>query len=139
MKALMIEAVNKVYTFVSDPTDLLRLGGAARWNLPEHDTSLQRVAQRRAAVRDGMSAEDAWKAFPHIEDEDRSRTETSARDVPGVGDEMSPELLRDLALSASNDIGWVRKAQEAMLVAASQWESCQLELLDADEIISSNT
>ena len=51
MKALMIEVVNKVYTFVSHMEDLVSLQGAARWNRPELDATLLKTAQRRAAER----------------------------------------------------------------------------------------
>lgn len=51
MKALMIEVVNKVYTFISHMEDLISLQGAARWNRPVLDADLLKTAQRRAAQR----------------------------------------------------------------------------------------
>ena len=54
MKALMIEVVNKVYTFLSHLEDLLPLQGAARWNRPEHDPVLLKTAQRRAVARESV-------------------------------------------------------------------------------------
>lgn len=57
MKALMIEIVNKVFTFVTHLEDLVSLGEAARWDRPEHDPALLAYADRRAAERhrDGNS------------------------------------------------------------------------------------
>ncbi|CAM5608636.1 hypothetical protein GS397_06255 [Sphingobium yanoikuyae] len=51
MKALMIEIVNKVYTFVTRLEDVIVLQDSARWNRPEHDPALLAFANRRAAVR----------------------------------------------------------------------------------------
>lgn len=53
MKALMIEVVNKVYTFVSHMEHLLHLEGAGRWARPELDPNLLKAAQRRAAAKKG--------------------------------------------------------------------------------------
>ena len=50
MKQLMIEVCNKVFTFLSYPNELDRLGPAARWNTPTFDVDLQRVAKRRQAL-----------------------------------------------------------------------------------------
>lgn len=51
MRALMIKAVNRVHTFMHDPTELLSLHAAAGWDRPEHDEALQRTAQRRGSQR----------------------------------------------------------------------------------------
>jgi hypothetical protein len=51
MKALMIEVVNKVYTFISHMEDLLSLKAGSRWNRPEFDEALLKTARRRAAER----------------------------------------------------------------------------------------
>lgn len=51
MKALMIEIVNRVYTFLIHIEDLTTLGDSARWSRPVHDPSLLATALRRAAKR----------------------------------------------------------------------------------------
>jgi hypothetical protein len=51
MKALMIEVVNKVYTFISHMDDLVVLRDAVHWNRPEFDPALLRTARRRVAAR----------------------------------------------------------------------------------------
>lgn len=51
MKALMIEIVNKVFTFLTHMDDLVALRSSVRWNRPEHDDSLLKIAQRRAVAR----------------------------------------------------------------------------------------
>lgn len=51
MKALMIEVTNKVFTFLTYAEDLVALGPAARWNKPEIDAALSRLAERRRARR----------------------------------------------------------------------------------------
>lgn len=51
MKALMIEIVDRVFTFLQYPEDLARLGAAINWNLPQLDGNLMRSVQRRAASR----------------------------------------------------------------------------------------
>lgn len=66
MRAVMIQAVHRVYTFISDPTDLLTLYAAGLWNRPEHDKALLRTAQRRAAVREGLSQEEAFDLIPAL-------------------------------------------------------------------------
>src|SRR3546814_938876 len=40
MKALMIEIVNRVYTFLTHMEDLTALNNSARWNRPKHDPRL---------------------------------------------------------------------------------------------------
>lgn len=51
MKALMIEIVDRVFTFMSYPEDLVTLGGAARWNRPRLDPALMKTVRRRRATR----------------------------------------------------------------------------------------
>ncbi|WCP12056.1 hypothetical protein sphantq_00453 [Sphingobium sp. AntQ-1] len=51
MKALMIDIVNKVYTFLTHLEDVVVLRDSARWNRPEHDPALLAFANRRAASR----------------------------------------------------------------------------------------
>ncbi|AOH86949.1 hypothetical protein AWL63_19670 [Sphingomonas panacis] len=53
MKALMVEVVNRVFTFLTRMEDLLTLQSAARWDRPEHDPALLETAQRRAKARAG--------------------------------------------------------------------------------------
>ena len=59
MKALMIEIVNRVYTFVTHMEDLTTLNDSARWNRPEHDQWLLETALRRAAARKGSPLGDS--------------------------------------------------------------------------------
>ncbi|OHT21693.1 hypothetical protein BHE75_03704 [Sphingomonas haloaromaticamans] len=56
MKALMIEVVNKVYTFITHMEDLVALRDSARWKRPEHDKALLQIALQRAAERNGEKA-----------------------------------------------------------------------------------
>lgn len=58
MKALMIEIVNRVYTFLTHIEDLAALYDSARWNRPEHDLRLLKTALRRAAARKGSPTDD---------------------------------------------------------------------------------
>lgn len=58
MKALMIEIVNRVYTFLTHMEDLAALNDSARWNRPEHDPRLLETALRRAA-RKGSPVDDS--------------------------------------------------------------------------------
>lgn len=51
MMALMIDIVNKVYTFLTHLEDVVVLRDSARWNRPEHDPALLAFANRRAASR----------------------------------------------------------------------------------------
>lgn len=55
MKALMIDIVNKVYTFLTHLEDVVVLRDSARWNRPEHDPALLAFANRRAAAREAGS------------------------------------------------------------------------------------
>lgn len=59
MKALMIEIVNRVYTFLTHIEDLAALNDSARWNRPEHDPRLLETALRRAAARKGSPTGDS--------------------------------------------------------------------------------
>tara|TARA_Y100000815_G_scaffold219613_1_gene205374 strand:+ start:133 stop:516 length:384 start_codon:yes stop_codon:yes gene_type:complete len=58
MKALMIEIVNRVYTFLTHIEDLTALSDSARWDCPVHDPNLLRTALRRAAARKGERTDD---------------------------------------------------------------------------------
>lgn len=58
MKALMIEIVNRVYTFLTHMEDLTALSDAARWDRPVHDPRLLGTALRRAAARKGEPLDD---------------------------------------------------------------------------------
>lgn len=57
MKALMIEVVNKVFTFLTNMEDLVSLQSSARWNRPEHDPQLLKLARHRAATRGSTTAD----------------------------------------------------------------------------------
>jgi hypothetical protein len=56
MKALMIEIVDRVFTFMSYPEDLVTLGGAARWGRPRFDPALMKTVRRRRAARISSAA-----------------------------------------------------------------------------------
>lgn len=55
MKALMIEVTNKVFTFLTYPEDLARLGAASRWNKPQIDPALSSLAAHRRSGRANQS------------------------------------------------------------------------------------
>lgn len=59
MKALMIEIVNRVYTFLTHIEDLTALNDSARWNRPVHDPRLLGTALRRRAARKGLPTDDS--------------------------------------------------------------------------------
>jgi len=46
MKALMIEVVDRVFTFLQYPEELATLGSAAGWNRPQLDPALMRTVRR---------------------------------------------------------------------------------------------
>ncbi len=48
MKDLMIEIVDRVFTFLTYPEQLSALGGAARWDKPKLDEALMRTVRRRS-------------------------------------------------------------------------------------------
>lgn len=52
MKTLMKEIVDKVFTFITHLEDLAVPRSSGRWDRPEHDAVLLRVARRRAAERE---------------------------------------------------------------------------------------
>jgi hypothetical protein len=53
MKRLMIEIVNRVFTFCSYPEELAALSAQARnWNRPRLDPNLMKTVQRRRALLD---------------------------------------------------------------------------------------
>lgn len=47
MKALMIEIVDRVFTFLQYPEELAQLGSAINWNRPQLDPNLMRSVRRR--------------------------------------------------------------------------------------------
>jgi len=51
MKALMIEIVDRVFTFLQYPEQLGALGAAARWDRPKLDPALMRTVRRRRGDR----------------------------------------------------------------------------------------
>jgi len=53
MRDLMIEVVDRVFTFLRYPEDLVVLRGAARWNRPRLDPALMRTVRRRQAAARG--------------------------------------------------------------------------------------
>lgn len=51
MKRLMIEIVNRVFTYLSYPDELAKLSASARkWNQPRLDSNLMRTVRRRKAA-----------------------------------------------------------------------------------------
>lgn len=50
MKSLMIEVVDRVFTYLSYPEFLGDLGSARRWNPPKLDPALMRTIRRRRAL-----------------------------------------------------------------------------------------
>lgn len=53
MRTLMIQVVDRVFTFLRYPEDLARLGGATRWDRPRLDPTLMNTVRRRRAARNG--------------------------------------------------------------------------------------
>ncbi len=51
MKALMIEVVDRVFTILRYPEELVVLGAAARWNRPQLHPGLMKTVRRRRLVR----------------------------------------------------------------------------------------
>lgn len=51
MKVLMIDVVDRVFTCLSFPEELARIGGAARWDRPELHPDMMRAIRRRAKAR----------------------------------------------------------------------------------------
>jgi hypothetical protein len=51
MKALMIEVVDRVLTFLGYPENLVAFGGASRWNRPRLDPALMKTVRRRRRAR----------------------------------------------------------------------------------------
>ncbi|WP_421936132.1 hypothetical protein [Phenylobacterium sp.] len=47
MRVLMIDVVDRVFTYLRYPEELARLGGAARWNRPKLHPDMMRVVRRR--------------------------------------------------------------------------------------------
>lgn len=46
MRVLMIDVVDRVFTYLRYPEELARLGGAARWNRPKLHPDMMRVVRR---------------------------------------------------------------------------------------------
>src|SRR3990167_5069552 len=53
MKVLMIDVVDRVFTYLSFPEELARIGGAARWDRPKLHPDMMRAIRRRAKARGG--------------------------------------------------------------------------------------
>lgn len=51
MKVLMIDVVDRVFTYLRYPEELARLGGAARWDRPKLHPGMMRAVRRRRASR----------------------------------------------------------------------------------------
>lgn len=51
MKALMIEVVDRVFTYLRYPEELSGLGSAVRWDRPQLDRNLMKTVRRRQATR----------------------------------------------------------------------------------------
>ncbi len=51
MKALMIEVVDRVFTYLLYPEELSGLRSAARWNRPQLDRNLMKAVRRRQAAK----------------------------------------------------------------------------------------
>ncbi len=49
MKVLMIDVVDRVFTYLRYPEELARLGGAARWDRPKLHPDMMRAIRRRSA------------------------------------------------------------------------------------------
>lgn len=60
MKALMIEIVDRVFTFLSYPEHLVRLGAAARWDSPKLDAFLMRTVESRRAIAAGADPAEVY-------------------------------------------------------------------------------
>ncbi|WP_312404576.1 hypothetical protein [Brevundimonas sp.] len=50
MKALMIQVVNRVFTYLTYPESLCTIRGGRGWNRPQLDEALMRVVRRRQTV-----------------------------------------------------------------------------------------
>lgn len=51
MKALMIEVVDRVFTYLRYPEELSGLRSAARWTRPQFDQNLMKTVRRRQAAK----------------------------------------------------------------------------------------
>lgn len=51
MKVLMIDVVDRVFTYLSFPEELARIGGAARWDRPKLHPDMMRAVRRRAKAK----------------------------------------------------------------------------------------
>ena len=140
MKRLMMQVVDRVYTMLLHPEPFLGLRGAARWKAPALDPQLMDQVHRNAARQAGFSEAEIWKTWPI----DRSkelppiRTEHRAPKIsvpteppPRLEFQTTPDTLRALAEEPLADPVWIAKARLALRAAVEEWESTQLELLDA--------
>ena len=126
MRALMIEAVNRVYTFLRHPQDLLRLGAAANWNRPELDQNLMRTVERRAALASGEDPAQVWADHPI--------KEPAVSVAPFRDRKAQPDDLLELANATVNDAGWIARAKAVMIAAADVWTWDRIALDDLDFI-----
>ena len=52
MKVLMIDVVDRVFTYLRYPEELARIGGAARWDRPKlHPDMMRAIRRRRSRMR----------------------------------------------------------------------------------------
>lgn len=126
MRALMIEAVNRVYTFLRHPQDLLRLDAAANWNRPELDTNLMRTIERRAALASDEDPAKVWAEYP-IEP-------TVEMTAPFKDRKAQPDDLLELAKAPVTDAAWIARAKAVMAAAADVWTWDRIALDDLDFI-----
>jgi hypothetical protein len=69
MKALMIEIVDRVFTFLQYPEELARLGAAMEWDRPKLDPNLMRSVQRRAGS--SLPSQDGEQSLARDDEGDR--------------------------------------------------------------------
>lgn len=155
MKGLMIEVVDRVYTFLTHPEPFLRLMAAGAWQAPAFEPAMMDAVARYQARARGATDAEIWKTWPLDEAKRRGplRREAVAAAVidralateapAKVEDEdataprwtftATPESLRALADAPIADAAWIAKAREALALAADGWESAQLQVLDEIE------
>jgi hypothetical protein len=152
MKGLMIEVVDRVYTFLTHPEPFLRLMGARAWNKPALDPAMMDAVARHQARARGMAEDEIWKTWPLDEAkrrpplriEHRAAAEGEAVEAADVVDrtdaprarwsfDATPDSLRALANAPIADAAWIAKAREALVVAADAWEGANLQVLDEIE------
>lgn len=147
MKALMIEAVNRVYTLLIHPEPFSKLLAAAGWNRPELDAGMMDTVARWQARASGIPEEEIWATWP-LDDGKRPtiRVEQRVAEAPLPAVEtgpdpstarcerppydVTPDRLRALARAPLADAHWVAEARRALHRAADAWESAQPQVLD---------